>query len=119
MCQNLDIQFLLFYFIFVKFFPRPFSRFYLAFYCIFSFFIWFFIAHYFFLLFRSCFVTTSSVSIVVVRCGQHRSPPPILIAQVTRHRRTKEQPSDPSGQMTTGSQDFMLTAKIIKIRINC
>jgi hypothetical protein len=118
MCQNLDIQFLLFYFIFVKFFP-PLFTFLLGILLHFLLFYLVFYRSLFFPSFRSCFVTTSSVSIATVRRGQHRSPPPILIAQVTRHRRTKEQPSDSSGQMTTGSQDFMLTAKIIKIRINC
>jgi hypothetical protein len=38
MCQNLDLRFLLFYCLFVKFFFRPFRFFDLAFYCVFSFF---------------------------------------------------------------------------------
>jgi hypothetical protein len=37
MCQNIDLRFILFYCLFVKFFPPPlFRSFYLAFYCLFS-----------------------------------------------------------------------------------
>jgi hypothetical protein len=57
MCLNLDLWFLLFYCLFVKFFPAPFRFFDLAFYYLFSFFIWFLSSFVFTpLLFRSCFV---------------------------------------------------------------
>jgi hypothetical protein len=57
MCQNLDIRFLPFYCLFVKFFPAPFRFLDLAFYCIFSFFDSVFYRPLFSsLLFHSCFI---------------------------------------------------------------
>jgi hypothetical protein len=57
MCQNLDLQFLLFYCLFVKVFSAPFHFFDLAIYCLFFFFLFDLYRPLFFsLLFHFCFV---------------------------------------------------------------
>jgi hypothetical protein len=56
MCHNLDLQFIIFYYHFIKFFPAPFLFFYLVFYC-FSLFRFDFLSPFVSpLLFHSCFV---------------------------------------------------------------